>query len=201
MTFGKLFSLGLCLFCTTLLSAQTVRINGGDLEPHVREVLQELGRKAGVDQLTVRQKERTAVDQARVMYKALLRYKNQGKDGHAILLRQYGDAALPTLNAFKEYLPQGKDLTIEYMAFNIEETVKKLRSLPETDPNHRGFIYVLPLDYHLVEIDIRSLPEAEAFRKILASMPQIIEPLTLEPSAGQGRSCKNCYLIAIRRGS
>lgn len=181
------------------LQAQPPQIDGPSLEPQVTAVLSQIGQEIGASRIHIWEKERTAVDQARIMYKALIRYRNQGKDGRRYLQIQYGSAAIPALDAFETYEPQGKDLTIEYMAYHIEETVKKCRLLPTDDPHARDFVYVLPLAYHLVEVDIAGIPNLEKFEAVLAKSPHILNHLTLKPSEGRGRICKNCYLLAIRR--
>jgi len=194
----NIFLLPIFLFSVSVLRGQDIKIEGPALEPHVEIALSALAKAAGAKHLLVREIERTAVDEAREMYKALVRYNSMGQDGRRIILGQLGEAAIPALDAFDEYKEQGKDLAIEYMAFHIEETVNTLRQLPPEDPRSRHFIYVLPLPYHLVELDIASFPSLSALEKALAESPHVLNELTLKGQEGKGRSCKNCYLIAIK---
>ena len=199
MIFPKwLFAMPL-LGLATFSQAQETQISGVDVTPEVHAALYQAGRAAGEPRLIVKAKERTAVDQARIMFNALSAYEKEGQDGVAILRNLLGDAAQPALNAYRKYIGQGKDLTIEYMAYHIEETVKVLRDLPDTDPTSRDFRYVLPLPYHLVEIDAGNLKNAAKFEKALAETPSILNQYTLKPDQGKARACDNCYLVAIQK--
>jgi len=199
MNFPRLITVIALLLTCTISRAQEPQISGENVVPEVRAALIQIGRASGEPRLVVKAKERTAVDQARIMFKALETYKRDGKDGYSILHNLLGDAARPALDAHRKYLPQGKDLTIEYMAYHVEEVVKKLRKLPPSDPQSRALRYVLPLPYHLVEIDAGNLKNATKFEQALASTSSVLNQYTLKPDEGKGRACDNCYLVAIRK--
>lgn len=192
----------ICLFvflATPFVLAQSLKVEGVNLEPHVEDVLRELATQTGAHRILVREKERTAVDQARVMFKLLVLHEKAGRDAKEILLRQFGPQSESALNAYSQYKSQGKDLTIEYMAFHIEEEVKKLRQLDSSNPNSRAFVYVLPLPYHLVELDLGGFPSLASLKSAMKANQHILFDQSIEPEKGVGRSCKNCYLLAIRK--